>query len=647
MTEPDFLDIAVRAYTEPRGFEPPKTDERQLRRLLRHRRRDNRRPVLIFDTETRTDPSQRLMFGAYRFCRWAGDRLVCLLEGLMYADDLPEQDLRTIRDYWRRHKMQTGADQSMSDSAPTLYLISERQFVRLLYRACHEPGPRRAAALVGLNLNFDISRLAVDWGESRTNKYANGFTLKLREGYTNDDGELRDSPHHPRYGTKHLSSTKALKGFIAKFTGHIIDVRTLMFALTNRGYSLETGSKAFSVPYSKRKVEYGVVNPEAITYCREDVEATQRLYEQAMLEFDRHAIPLQASQAYSPASIGKAYLAGMGIRPRLELQPDFPREQLGIAMSAFYGGRTEAKMVRTPVPVVYCDLMSAYTTGNSLMDLWRLVIAEHVELVGATAEVRALVETIDLDACLNPETWKRFPALVQIKPSGEDVPPVRGRYQRTGLNIGSNYLDCDEPLWYALPDVIDSKLITGRAPEIIRALKLTASGEQGTLRPIKLRAEVKIDPRENFFRAVVERRHELEDKKGDLGQFLKTLANAASYGIYAEMIRTELPRNKTERVLVCDWTGEPYESDERNPERPGRYFFAPLAAIITAGTRLLLTITERLVTDAGGTWGMMDTDSIAVVSTEHGATIDYTDHTGTPRSIQALSWAQEGVPLTV
>ena len=329
MTEPDFLDIALRAYTEPRGFEPPKTDERQLRRLLRYRRRDNRRPVLIFDTETRTDPSQRLMFGAYRFCRWAGDRLVCLLEGLMYADDLPEQDLRTIRDYWRRHKMQTGADQSMSDSAPTLYLISERQFVRLLYRACHEPGPRRAAALVGLNLNFDISRLAVDWGESRTNKYANGFTLKLHEGYTNDDGELRDSPHHPRYGTKHLSSTKALKGFIAKFTGHIIDVRTLMFALTNCGYSLETGSKAFGVPYSKRKVEYGVVNPEAITYCREDVEATQRLYEQAMLEFDRHRIPLQASQAYSPASIGKAYLAGMGIRPRrigasLAALPSYP-----------------------------------------------------------------------------------------------------------------------------------------------------------------------------------------------------------------------------------------------------------------------------------------------------------------------------------
>jgi hypothetical protein len=46
------------------------------------------------------------------------------------------------------------------------------------------------------------------------------------------------------------------------------------------------------------------------------------------------------------------------------------------------GGRTEARIVRVPhLPVTYCDLMSAYTTANSLMDLWWLVNAERVELV--------------------------------------------------------------------------------------------------------------------------------------------------------------------------------------------------------------------------------------------------------------------------
>ncbi|MBV8940243.1 MAG: hypothetical protein JO240_00755, partial [Solirubrobacterales bacterium] len=389
----------------------------------------------------------------------------------------------------------------------------------------------------------------------------------------------------------------------------------------------------------------GVVSEPAITYCREDVDATQRLYEKLIREYDRHPIPLQASQAYSPASIAKGYYAGMRIRPPLELQPDFPREQLGIAMSAFFGGRTEARIVRVPhLPVVYCDLMSAYTTGNSLMDLWRFVIAERVELRGATREIRRLVERIDLEGCLDPATWPNFPVLVQIKPRG-DVLPVRGRYHKEGWNIGSNHLTGNEPLWFALPDVIASKLLTGRTPEIVRAVKLVQVGVQPGLKPIKLRGEVEIDPRkDDFFRAVVERRHELPDKRSDLGQFLKTLANAGAYGIFAEVICTELSGRKTERVSVCDWTGECYELDERNPERPGRYFFAPLAATITAGTRLLLAICERLVTDAGGNHAMMDTDSAGIVSAEHGGLVPcpggpYRDEEGR-ECVRALSWTQ-------
>jgi len=390
------------------------------------------------------------------------------------------------------------------------------------------------------------------------------------------------------------------------------------------------------VPYEKREVEYGSVNEESITYCREDVHATQLLYEQVLNEYARHPIALQATQAFSPASIGKAYLQGMGIRPRLELQPRFSRKQLGIGMSAFYGGRTECKIRHVLVPVVYTDLLSAYTTVNSLMNLWPLVIAQRVVLKSATREIRQLVAKIELKDCLVPPRWLDFAALVQIQPQG-DVLPVRGRYEKTSYNIGSNPLWCDEPLWYPLPDVIASKLITGKTPKILQALKLEPVGVQPGLRPIKLRGEVEIDPRENLFKTVIEQRHARSDKNDDTGQFLKTLANAASYGIYAEMIRTESEK-QTERVLVCDGTGEPYEANERNPERPGRYFFSPMAAVITAGNRLLLAITERLVTDAGGTWAMCDTDSMAIVATEHGGTIQYTDHTGTDRTIPALTW---------
>ncbi len=148
----------------------------------------------------------------------------------------------------------------------------------------------------------------------------------------------------------------------------------------------------------------------------------------------------------------------------------------------------------------------------------------------------------------------------------------------------------------------------------------------------------------NLFRAVVERRHDLPDKKSNLGQFLKTLANAGAYGIFAEVIRTELSGRKTERASGCDWTSERYELDERNPERLGQYFFAPLAADITAATRLLLAICERLVRDPGGTWAMMDTDSCAIVSTEHGGLVPcaggrYREGEGR-ECVRALSWPQ-------
>ena len=48
---------------------------------------------IVFDTETTTDPSQRLRFGAYQIRE--GDWL--LERGLFYAEDLPATDLATLK----------------------------------------------------------------------------------------------------------------------------------------------------------------------------------------------------------------------------------------------------------------------------------------------------------------------------------------------------------------------------------------------------------------------------------------------------------------------------------------------------------------------------------------------------------------------
>ena len=87
--EPTPLVIAVRVFPglkdENRDFDKPK--------------REWHRPdaMLVFDTETRTDQTQRLTFGSYRFIvsRQLGK------ENLFYGDDLPTQDRRILERHVR------------------------------------------------------------------------------------------------------------------------------------------------------------------------------------------------------------------------------------------------------------------------------------------------------------------------------------------------------------------------------------------------------------------------------------------------------------------------------------------------------------------------------------------------------------------
>ena len=88
-----------------------------------------------------------------------------------------------------------------------------------------------------------------------------------------------------------------------------------------------------------------------MAYARRDVAATLELFEKAVAEYVRHPIERQITKVFSPASIGKAYLRAMGIRPILERQPDFPVAMLGAGMLAYFGGRAECRVRRFPVPV--------------------------------------------------------------------------------------------------------------------------------------------------------------------------------------------------------------------------------------------------------------------------------------------------------
>ncbi len=633
-----YEQMAIRAYSETKGGA-----------------HDERRPsprtfnlpkcALVLDTETTTDASQALLFGSARLIAVNSEthpRGTCLREVIFYADDLPERDpegLEVLREYVRSNQ----ADIDSGRRHKRIGFMSRREsvegeFFKLAYKA--------QCLVVGFNLFFDLPRLAVAASDARRS-YGGGFSLTLWD-YEDAGGGRSEDSFRPRLLMKSLGSKGQLIQFTDRlggdpedyetvevaegeqkrraFKGHFLDAHTLDFALSNQSRGLAKACEAWGVAHGKAEVEeHGVITPEYIDYNRRDVKATGELLVKLLDEFERHPIPLQVTKAYSPASIAKSYLQTLGVVPPLARQADFPRDVLGYAMCAYYGGRAECRIRRVPLPVRYVDFLSMYPTVNALMGNWSLLTAENIDVVDASEVVRAFVDSVTVEDCFDPATWRRLPAFVQVLPRGE-VLPVRTRYESGGQSyqIGSNYLTSRTPLWYALPDVVAAKLLTGRAPEIVQAVRIQASGRQPRLHPVKLRGRVKVDPRtSDFFRAVIEERKRsasdrslTEAERQRLNTALKTIANAGSYGIFAQMDRKELPSGKRAEVELWGLTGEPFSNRLATPEEAGPFCFPPLAALMTAGAKLMLALLESVVTERGGSYVFCDTDSMAIVASE-------------------------------
>ena len=660
MIDSEPLPLAIRAYPITTKHKEPKK-----RRKLAHWRRPHQ--MLFFDAETRTDEAQALTFGGYRYYEHG----ICLEEGLFYADDLPRNDRATLETYVKLHP----ADTDRRRGVPALRLLSRRDFLEKLYAVLY----KTRGLIGGFNLPFDLSRLAIRAAPSRHRRFAGGFSLVLWD-YIDKRGDHKEDKHRPRIAIKHIDSKRALKGLTGtlepdavdlipegsetgepdpayKFRGHLLDLRTLTFALTDRGHTLESACEAFGVEHGKIAVDrHGIVTPGYIDYNRRDVLATAELAHKLLEEYDRFDIDLQETQAYSPASLGKAHLHKMGIGPVLERQKNFPKRYLGYAETAFFGGRTSAHIRKVPVPVVYTDFLSMYPTVNALMGLWRYVIASEISVVPVElSKIARFLRAITPEKLFDPRTWNGLAAFVRVIPDG-DVLPSRAKYslESNDYQVGLNYLHAasDDPkdgLWFALPDIAASVLLTGHVPKIVEAFRIVPKGQLAGLRPIHLRGVATIDPRrQDFFRVVIEERKRLASNKAlsdgerkRLDRAFKIFANATSFGIWGEGIREET--TDREPVTCYGIDPKPFECRVRNPEHAGEYCFPPLASLITAAARLMLALLERCVTDLGGTYAMEDTDSKAIVATPRGGLIEFPNgpyrRNGKP-AIRPLSWAE-------
>jgi hypothetical protein len=610
--------IGVRAHTKltRKSSDSPKGNPKEDLRPAYGKR------VMILDTETATDQFQNLNFGQAYIHEGLGQAHV---EGelkeryLFYADSLPERDLDVLEQFASLEKNKG------------LILLPRHEFVeRVFWPEIWKYG----TLCVGFNLPFDLSRLAIKARTFAKGKHKDKFEFTFSK-----------DTYKPTILLKPIDSKKAFVELrfptrpkrqsesIPFRPGRFLDLKTLIFSLTNESHSLESACRVFGIEDGKQQgAEHGKITPKYLDYNTQDVLLTWKLYCKAKAEFDRHPIDLEAGKAYSPASIGKAYYRAMEIKPLEEKQPNFPSEIMGYAMAAYYGGRAECHYRNRPVKVYHTDVTSMYPSVFSLQRLWNWVIAEKLEVEETTRQIQTLIEELIFDNLFSKEIWEQIPGLVQVKPN-HDLLPVRAEYSKdSGYQIGLNYLTVPddvlrkagtEGVWYTLADVISAKILSGKTPEILKAYRIIPHGKQEGLQSVKLRGEIDVDPaKDNFFKKVIEKRKEVKrkvEKDGDemdaLQMFLKILANSTSYGVYIEMNREELKENDSIEVFGLD-RFTPKRDEEF--EKTGRFYNPLIAVMITGAARLILAMMERTVRDLAGNFAFCDTDSMSVIDLENG-----------------------------
>ncbi len=527
------------------------------------------------------------------------------------------------------------ARQQPSSDGERIRLLTRDEFAEHVFFA---KGLMVGAQIIGFNLPFDLSRLAIGHVNARRD-------MKPGFGFT-----LLNSTEWPRVAVKHLSQRASFIGFrgtrgsnepdqdeedpFSEATdrdpdrGYFVDVKTLAATLTSESHSLESLSKLLKVDTPKEPSdEHGeVLTPEYVRYGIRDVQTTWECFDALTRQFN----PLRLTgtgpyDLYSEASLGKAYLRTMGVKPWKEVQPEFSAQITGQIMSTYFGGRSEVHIRRQIVDVIHSDFLSMYPTVRTLMGLWNFVCATGIDHVDDTDNIRQLVESCTPDSLREQSTWRELTAIVQVVPD-RDIFPVRAHYsddEADPATIGLNYLSADTPLWFTLADALASKILTGKAPKIVRAIRFHPLAAQAGLNAITVAGKT-VDPEtDDFYRALIDHRRQVQAKleiapDADIARLnsdqlsIKIFANATSYGIFVELNVEE--SDKSTDMVAYGVRDHASEFRSKKFEKRGRYFHPLLATLITGGARLMLALAERQVLNQGLVWAFCDTDSMAIAN---------------------------------
>jgi len=327
----------------------------------------------------------------------------------------------------------------------------------------------------------------------------------------------------------------------------------------------------------------------------------------------------------SPGTIAAQIPARFGIRAPV-LTFDLTHAEHGRWAEAFRGGRCDfdERAAHLPYPVVSADEAASFPLVAHLTGWWDLLGAERIQRKTVTAELRRLCQRAMYDphVLLDPAIWRRFGCtLVEVMPDGELFPvEIRDRHRPDGRLEITAVSSRDRPMFFSALDVLASVVECGRVPRILKATRYVPIGRQAALRrrlPVLpgLVLDAERDPAVNLVR---HRRRVAAAGDHALAAELRLIVNALTFGNFCRF--DEIHQKVDGRWL--------------RTEKPGPWNSLPIAASVTAGSRLLLALLDRMVADLGGLVLYRDTDSSIILATPDGSKVELPDGS----KVWALSW---------
>jgi hypothetical protein len=601
----DRLDLYFRAHTVPVGAQ----EERWVKGEA-----NSPKEVLLFHCATTADERQDLMVGAYVCAELENGQFIAKEIGLFHRDGHPDE-LRVLERFVKGSAYELGSIEQFRRNVFLKYL--------------------KAGELIGAyDAPLQISRIAVKWNKSTRQR--RGFSFYFRLFLDKKTGKLRPSGYEPGILIESLDAAKAIYRLIKyKFHEqdgereeeekganiHVLDLKTLTATLTGEAYTLSSAARTFGVPASRSRKSRARVTKLVVESLLRDVTGELELLNRHTREVERHPVGLVPERCYSPATLAKAYLTEMGIKPP---QPKFsiPNDMNGVAMQAFFAGRAECVIRRTPVPVTYVDFHAQFPGVSSLLNCREMLCAQSLEFADFTAEARKMVKRATLNECFRRRFWQQLRWFALVEPN-DDVVPMRakfGKREDTDPTLGWDFLTSKQPVWLTGPDVIAAKLITGKPLKILKAILVVPQGVQPGLKPVKLYGQLNVDPLSDDLAAkLVELRASLKETSPALAGGVKVAANSAAFGLLCQMNVKDLDPSSPLHVSSGEAT---YCTPAAKVwEQPADFYFPEIASLVTGGSHLLCAMMECAVRDAGGHIAAMDTDSAMIVSTKHGGLI--------------------------